>query len=233
MRFGERRGTTRGPAVTALIFAGALFLGAQGASAQGGATPSAPTSKPSRAPDKGCTWERVADKSAGFAAWVERCDYGNRKIQLYIKGNALLQQYSDGGATPDTLIESFPLLPDESADAGVRRVYLAHTAKSLSDKCVIAPYTMGKAPAGMKRFTFVPNAAYDKALKAKQNPNEVPEPPCGDWGIAPDGEQYFAAWPAGGVRRVLFVRVGQDTPLFDVMTLQLLPPSAPAKPKSP
>jgi len=32
---------------------------------------------------------------------------------------------------------------------------------------------------------------------------------------------------------VLFVRVGQDTPLFDEMTLQLIDTAAPAKPKSP
>ena len=192
---------------------------------------SAQTGAPSRAPEKGCQWERVSDKSAGFAAWVERCDFGTRKIHLYIKGNALLQQYSDGGATADTLIESFALLPNEATDVGVRRVYLAHTAKTIRDQCVIAPYTLGKAPADVKRFTFVPNAAYEKALKAKQNPNEVPEPPCGDWGIAPDGQQFFAVWRTSAIRRLLFVRVGQDTPLFDEMTLQLLAPSAAVKPK--
>jgi len=191
----------------------------------------AQTGAPSRGPEKGCKWERASDKTAGFAAWVERCDFGNRKIHLYIKGNALLQQYSDGGAMADTLIESFALQPNEAVDAGVRRVYLAHTTKAIADQCVMAPYTVGKAPAAVKRFTFVPNATYEKALKAKQNPNEVPEPPCGDRGIAPDGQQFFEVWPTGTVRRLLLVRVGQDTPLFDEMTLQLLAAPAVVKPK--
>ncbi len=191
----------------------------------------AQTGAPSRAPQKGCKWERATDKTAGFAAWVERCDFGNRKIHLYIKGNALMQQYSDAGATPDALIESFALQPNEAVDAGVRRVYLAHTTKAISDKCVIAPYTLGKAAADAKRFTFVPNAAYAKSLKAKQDPNDIPEPPCGDWGIAPDGQQFFEAWPMNTVRRLLFVRVGQDTPLFDEMTLQLLATAPAVKPK--
>ena len=204
--------------VVPLLSLFALMVFVQGANAQSG--------KPSRTPEKGCTWERASDNAAGFATWVERCDFGNRKIHLFIKGNALLQQYSDGGVNPDTLIESFALQANETVDAGVRRVYLAHTAKAISDRCVMAPYTLGKAPAAAKRFTFVPNAAYDKALKAKQNSNDIPEPPCGDWGIAPDGQQFFEAWPTVAVRRVLFVRVGQDTPLFDEMTLQLLPPAA-------
>lgn len=190
----------------------------------------AQTGAPSRAAFKGCTWERASDPKAGFAAWVQRCDYGTRKIHFFIKGNALLQQYSDAGAAADTIIESFALEPNEAADAGVRRVYLAHTKKADSDRCVMAPYTTGKAPASMKRFTFVPNAAYAKLLKAKQDPNDVPEPPCGDWGTAPDGQQFFAVWPTSTARRVLFVRIGQDTPLFDEMTLQLLPATA-AKPK--
>ena len=194
-------------------------------------TASAQTGAPSRAPEKGCTWERVSDKIAGFAAWVERCDFGTRKIHLFLKGNALLRQYSDAGATVDTLIESFPLRPNETTDAGVRRVYLAHTPKTIADKCVLAPYNLGKAPIAVKRFTFVPNATYGKLLKAKQNPDEVPEPPCGDWGIAPDGQQFFSVWPTNAVKRVLFVRVGQDTPLFDEMTLQLLTSQSVVQPK--
>jgi len=211
-------------ALCALLLASADMASSRIAFAQTGA--------PSRAPEKGCKWERASDNAAGFAAWVERCDFGNRKIHLYIKGNALLQQYSDGGATADTLIESFALQPNEAVEAGVRRVYLAHTTKATTDRCVMAPYTLAKAPADVKRFTFVPNATYEKALKAKQNPNEVPEPPCGDWGMAPDGQQFFEVWPTGTVRRFLFVRVGQDTPLFDEMTLQLLAAPAAVKPKS-
>ena len=53
----------------------------------------------------------------------------------------------------------------------------------------------------------------------KADPNEVGDPPCGEWGDAPDGIQYFEVQP--GERRVLFVRVGQDEPLFDEKTLRL------------
>ena len=225
MRAVDQRGNNT---VFATVFCALLMLSVVMASTKAA---SAQTGAPSRAPDKGCKWERVSDKTAGFAAWVERCDYGTRKIHLFIKGHALMQQYSDGGATADTLIESFALQPNETTDAGVRRVYFAHTTKAIRDKCVMAPYTPDKAPAGMKRLTFVPNARYEKLLKAKQDPNEVPDPPCGDWGMAPDGQQYFAVWPTSAVRRVLFVRVGQDTPLFDEMTLQLLASPARAKAK--
>ncbi|MEO7361191.1 MAG: hypothetical protein ABI120_12740 [Gemmatimonadaceae bacterium] len=189
----------------------------------------AQTGNPSRAAGKGCQWERAADKTAGLAAWVQRCDYGDRKIHFFFKGNALFQKYSDGGAG-DALIEVFDLRPNEGVQAGVQRVYLSKTPKSESARCVIAPYTPGKAGAGAARYTFEPNVTYAKELKAKQDPNDIPDPPCGDWGTAPDGQQFFQAWPTGAVRRILFVRIGQDEPLFDEMTLQLLA-ATPAKAK--
>jgi hypothetical protein len=65
--------------------------------------------------------------------------------------------------------------------------------------------------------------SYAAELKKKADPDEVGDPPCGDWGTAPDGIQYWEAQPAAGARKVLFVRVGQDTPLYDERTLRLLP----------
>ena len=41
--------------------------------------------------------------------------------------------------------------------------------------------------------------------------------------VVPDGIQYFETQPASGSGKVLFVRVGQDVPLFDDFTLRLLP----------
>jgi hypothetical protein len=94
----------------------------------------------------------------------------------------------------------------------------------LAARCVLAPFPgPPKPPAGVERYTFVPDARYQKELDAKRNPDEVGDPPCGDWGDAPDGIQYFEA--QSGSRRVAFVRVGQDTPLFDENTLRLLPPA--------
>ena len=65
-----------------------------------------------------------------------------------------------------------------------------------------------KCRPGAARYTFIPDKAYKKELDAKADPNEVGDPPCGDWGDAPDGIQYFEVQP--GSRSVLFVRVGQE-----------------------
>jgi hypothetical protein len=176
--------------------------------------------KPSRAAAPQCTWERLVDAKLGLAAWVQRCNYGDRKIDFLIQGSALAQRYSDGGA-PEPVVDVFPLEPGEKADAGVKRIFAAHTDAAVATRCVLAPWKQGKTPAGRARFTFVPDKAYAKELVKTASPDEVPEPPCGPYGDAPDGIQYFETQPKSGVAKILFVRVGQDEPLFDEQTLDL------------
>ena len=181
----------------------------------------AQASGPSRPPGKGCAWEKAADTAVGLEAWVQRCDYGFRKIDFLFKDNALAVRFSDGGA-PDPLVEVFEQRPGESPAAAMKRIYLEHTDAMLAARCRLVPFNAYRTPPGARHYTFAPGPAYRKELKAKENPNEVGDPPCGDWGITPDGIQYFEIRPASKARKVLFVRVGQDVPLFDEQTLRPL-----------
>lgn len=173
---------------------------------------------PSRPADKGCKWETLSDPKLGLEARVERCDYGNRKIDFLVKGNSVMQRYSDGGA-PEPVIDVIDLQQGETAEAGLKRFFAAHTKKSVAARCVLAPYKDDSPRPGAKRYSFVPNAAYQKELNKTQSSDEVGDPPCGDYGESPDGIQYFEVQP--GAKRVLFVRVGQDIPLFDEQTLKI------------
>jgi hypothetical protein len=208
--------TRRSLAWAVLLLVASLPAGASGASA-------AAAGGPSRKPVKGCAWRKIADPALGLEAWVQRCDFGLRKIDFQVAKTALLVHWSDGGGTTEPVVEVLDLMPGETPEAGIRRIYTLHTDKQVAARCVLRRYTEGTTPAGAQRFTFVPDAAYQKELDAKAKAEDgVPDPPCGDWGTAPDGIQYFEAQPASGARKVLFVRVGQDEPLFDEATLRLL-----------
>jgi hypothetical protein len=202
--------------LTAVVILGVTnFTGAQ-------ATAGKPIDKPSRKPAPDCVWEKFSDAALHLDAWVQRCNYGSRKIDFLAVGQSLAIRYSDGGDAPDPVIDVLDLLPAETPEHGIQRLFAARTDKALADRCQLSPYRGATpAPAGVKRYTFVPNAAYWEELEAKADPNEVGDPPCGDWGDAPDGIQYFEAQPASGVAKVLFVRIGQDEPLFDEDSLRL------------
>ena len=177
---------------------------------------------PSRPALKGCSWRKLTDAKIGLEAWVQDCDFGFRKIEMRFEKGALSERYSDGGGW-EPLVEVFDLQPGESPEAGMRRLFAARTEKNLAGRCMLKPYTEGKNPAGARRYTFLPDAKFEKEIEAKGPPDGVPDPPCGDWGDAPDGIQYWESQPGSAGRKVLFVRVGQDEPLFDEQTLRILP----------
>jgi hypothetical protein len=179
--------------------------------------------RPSRPAEKLCTWQKVSDPSLGLEAWVQRCNYGGgRKIEFVPQDHALSMRDSDSGE-PAKVIRLFDLLPGETPEQGLRRVFDAQTDKKLTKRCVLAPYKPDSKRAGVKRYEFVPDKAYQKELdKVKQD--GIPDPPCGDFGMQPDFAQYFEVQPASGARKVMLIDAGQDTPLFDEETLRLLPP---------
>jgi hypothetical protein len=226
----DRSGTTT---LLRAALVGVALLGARGAHAKPAekGAPAAPATAPggarkdapSRAASKGCSWEKARDAKLGLEAWVERCDYGFRRIDFIFTGSSLAIRYSDGGASPDPLVDVYALAADETPEAGVKRVFAEHTDKAIAARCVLAP-ARGKAPPGVKRYTFVPDRGYAKDLAKKASPDEVGDPPCGDFGESPDGIQYFETQPGSGVKKILFVRVGQDEPLFDERTLHLVEP---------
>lgn len=185
----------------------------------------AQTGEPSRPAEDKCAWQEIADAQVGLGAWVQSCDFGFRQIELLFDNGALAIHYSDGGL-PDPLVEVIDMLPAETGEAALKRVFAERTDPATAARCTLVPSSLIAAPAGVERYAFVPDAAYQAELDATAKPDEVPEPACGEYGDAPDGIQYFELQPAANAQRLLFVRAGQEAPLFDEQTLQLLPADA-------
>ena len=101
---------------------------------------------PSRAPVKGCAWEKLADATLGLEGWIQRCDFGLRKINLYAKQNALMIHWSDGGED-SPLIETFDLLADEKPDSAIKRIFAEHTADKNLVAALAAQAVQGRRPA--------------------------------------------------------------------------------------
>lgn len=181
-------------------------------------------SRPSRPPAKGCAWEKATDAAVGLAAWVQRCDLGSRKIDFVFENDSLALRDSEGGGKPVPVVEIFDLKPDERIQPGIKRIFLDHSKPHLATRCVLVPYGGEKPPAGIERYSLVPNRGYKKEMSKRAGRGEPPAAPCGEFGDAPDTVRYFEAQPRTGARKVLFVRVGKDEPFFDEKTLRLLPP---------
>ena len=182
------------------------------------ATVAAAADKPSRAAFDKCAWRKISHPTLGLEAWVQHCDYASGKVDFVVQDHALAMR--DSGGKPEPVIRLFDLLPGETPEKGLRRIFEAHTEKKLAKRCVLAAYKPASKRAGVKRYEFVPDKGYQKELDA-QHIDGIPDPPCGDLGTQPDTVAYFEVH--SGAPKVMLIDAGQDTPLFDEETLRLLP----------
>lgn len=175
--------------------------------------------KPSRTNFTQCRWDKVSDPAIGLAAWAMTCQYDDRVIDHRLHDGGLWEHYSEG-EKEQLLVAVIPREKGEDDRRAITRHFQAHTDTKLAPRCVIAPSPEKSKRKGITRYTFVPDAAYAKEVKKNSRPDEVGDPPCGDYGESPDGIAYYEAQAGSGA--VLFVVIGQDDPLFDQDTLTIL-----------
>ena len=122
------------------------------------------------------------------------------------------------GEAEGTILQVF----DKPADADVSAILPALRAKGYipdDDDCVFEPAAIRPAPRTIAFYEIKPIGARKEAFDATPE-DEVPEPPCGEYGWGTHGVRYFftdTRFP----ERVIYVNTGQDGTMFDDTTITL------------
>jgi hypothetical protein len=173
--------------------------------------------KPTHSTDPArCQWRW--QEGAGLGVWTERCAFDTGvwepKFDASLPGFVITVE----GETVDTILHVF----SKPADAPVAAILPELKTRRLipdDDDCVFEPAAIRPAPRTLAFFHIVPRGKRKQAFDATPK-DEVPEPPCGDYGWSTHGTRYFLtdiAHPG----RVLYVNIGQDGMMFDEKTVTL------------
>lgn len=163
-----------------------------------------------------CTWEWKT--GGGVGIWAERCDLQTGvwepRFEASLPGFVLTIDGEDQG----TILQVF----DKPADADVSAILPVLREKGYipdDGDCVFEPATIGPAPRTIAFYEIKPTGTRLEAFEATPD-DEVPEPPCGDYGWSTHGIRYFftdTRFP----ERVIYVDIGQDGTMFDDTTITL------------
>lgn len=168
-----------------------------------------------------CTWEW---KTVGpLGVWAEKCAL-NGLYQIEQRVDLPGFVLTVDGGDPVTVLQMFEI-PGEADVTSVltelrRRGYIPD-----DDQCAFVPAstetlaTIGPAPRTRAFYEVVPTGARLDALEATPD-DEVPEPPCGEYGWSTHGTRYFMTDTA---RRelIIYVNLGQDGTMIDQTTITL------------
>lgn len=164
---------------------------------------------------KACRWAWVTGKDVGL--WTEDCSFDTGRWQVSYDAAKDLFALSVNGEDPATVLQGFvtaggpqALLPELKARGLV-----------LNDKeCVFEASAEPLAPKGWTAWQVVPAGQKKAAFEALPD-DEIPEPPCGDYGMAVDGITFFMV-KDGAPDRVFYVNLGQDGTLIEPASVTVL-----------
>jgi hypothetical protein len=163
-----------------------------------------------------CTWEWKT--GGGLGIWAERCDLATGlwepRYEPTLHGFVLTVDGEDQG----TILQVFEKLAAEDV-AAILPTLRERGFIPDDDDCIFEPDSDRPAAGTREYFTIMPTGARKAAFEATPE-DEVPEPPCGEYGWGTHGVRYFftdARFPEW----VIYVNTGQDGTMFDATTITI------------
>jgi len=177
---------------------------------------------PSRAADDGYKWGLMT--GAGLRIWAESSYVGSRHVRMAAMPDGFGVQLRDDGeawTAPEQVIRVFKLKPGEPIGA-IAPLLKLHYRTGADCRFQASPEN---AVSGEKHYQFVPFGKTLDEYNRSVNPDEPPsqeDDPCGDYGSMREGINYFAVQDAHP-DTVIYMDLGEDEPLFDERTMEVLP----------
>lgn len=190
------------------------------------AAPAFSRAEPSRPPVAGCSWSELSDKTVGISLLAQTCDFGFRKIRFEMSPKdasvyeVTLDTAPGSKESREALILLFKKAPAETIEAAVRRVASPRAPAPRRKHCRAVPTKDADLPAGKKAYSYAPD---DEEALVEASGGDIPDLPCGEYGMDFDSQSYFEHHPGENPRRFALVFIGQDAPLFDEKSLTFLP----------
>ncbi len=187
-------------------------------------------SEPSRPAYEGCIWK--LSMGAGLKLFVQECDFGTRKVRVApsetLPGYLIEHDDGQGFRAVADAIQIFRLNDGQTIDDLLPQAAGKDQGVLEGASCAFASYgtsagAASPAKEGVRRFQLIPTGETAREYQdwQKEHPEEVPEPPCGRYGISAEGSRYFEIQDAHP-QTVIFVEIGQEAPLFDESSIEAL-----------
>ena len=163
-----------------------------------------------------CKWAWKTGRGIGI--WAEDCKFDtglfvttyDEKIDSFVQ--------STDGADPYPVLRQFHKKADEGPDALLPELKAAKLIPD-DDECKFEPSEATKGFGTWTTYDIMPQGKRKAAFDAAPS-DEIPDPPCGDVGLAVDFQAYFMI-DSRHPDRVIYVNLGQDGSMFDPFSISL------------
>ena len=182
--------------------------------------------QPSRPPEQGfgCVWQPFESAELGIRLLVQNCSDSNMHYEFSAKDGWLEEHRPSDPVTygPSQIIRVLTKPAEQKIEEAITQQFVATlTDKEAKASCKVGPFKNPEVKGvGKLLFTILPTGAYAKKIdkELKQEPRDFG---CGEFG-AGQATAYFEYHPAESTTKFLYVDTGQDEPLFDQASIEIL-----------
>jgi hypothetical protein len=182
--------------------------------------------QPSRAPYPNCQWQPFVSRTAGLGMLVQQCTPPLRVFSADESGVFATSTNAPAGGRSinpvGRIIEIYPKRPTQPITDAIAERFFPILPAQAQGRCEVQGGNRLRIAGPKEFYSLAPTAAY-QADAQRQAGSDPGAQVCGDHGIT-NAVTYFEYHPTEDPSRYLFVRVGQDAPLFDEHSLRLFPP---------
>lgn len=159
---------------------------------------------PSRKAYDGFEWKKLS--GAGLELWYQANDNIRLIADSSLPGIVMIRK---GDVSPHKVIQVFDLQNNTINDV----IDILKKSEGWDDnqKCRFKDIESGREK--IRRYVMVPDGDYATKIEAEMKTSPVPVT-CNGWGVGNSGMRYFEIHESNP-GRAIFVKVGQDAPLFD------------------
>lgn len=161
-----------------------------------------------------CQW--VWKTGGGIGVWTEDCTFetGHWAVNFDLASGSFALSVDDGDPFP--VLRIFEKKTDDWSGVLLAELRKAGLVPD-DDECRFEEAHNTQKIRGWTFWEIVPTGARKKAFEATPT-DEVPQPPCGEVGMAADSISFFMI-PDARPDRVIHVNLGQDGTLIDPFTI--------------
>jgi hypothetical protein len=184
--------------------------------------------QPSRPPEKdfGCVWQPFESQELGIRLLVQNCTAPEMHYEFSAKDGWLEEHRLSDPVTfnPAQIIRVLNKPADEKIEDAITQQFVATlTDKVAKASCKARPFKNPEVKGnGKQLFTIMPTGAYAKKID-KELQKEPRDFGCGEFGTG-QSTAYFEYHPAESKTKFLYVDTGQDEPLFDQDSIEIIEP---------
>jgi hypothetical protein len=170
-------------------------------------------------------WSGALPMGGSIGAWTEYCEFATGVWELDYTADLPGFWLTIDGEEQVPVIQVFA----KPADADIAAILPELRERGYipdDDECGFAPamdstlMTAGPAPRTRALFEIMPTGSRLAALEATPD-DEIPEPPCGEYGWSTQGTRYFVT-DVAHPDKVIYIDIGQDGMMFDQTSVSLV-----------